>query len=139
MFQTGLVGLRGNNMEDNAFTNHLCNQVDAACKNIMDEYKRVVRLNIQLQKENTALKSEYYKDEELANMKKKLDKIFRNNDFILTDKASEIKNKFMEEHCKNCSDYKRSDSVEYIYTSTHIVSMVELKCSCGKKVELMII
>lgn len=126
-------------MEDNAFTNHLCNQVDTACKNIMDEYKRVVRLNIQLQKENTELKSEHYKDEELANMKKRLDKIFRNNDFILTDKASEIKNKFMEEHCKNCPDYKRGDSVEYIYTSTYIVDIVELKCSCGKKVELMTI
>lgn len=126
-------------MEDNAFTNHLCNQVDVACKNIMDEYKRVVRLNIQLQKENTELKSEYYKDEELANMKKKLDKIYRNNDFVLTTKASEIKNKFMGEHCKNCPDYKRSDSIEYIYTSTHIVDIVELKCSCGKKVELMTI
>lgn len=118
------------------FVNALSTNFDTALEKLKEEYKCVIRLNITLQKENARLKSEHYKDEEIAALRKKIDKHFKNNDFLLSDKAKEIKDEFMKNHCSKCENYKKSGQIKYIYTETHIADCVELECSCGERIEL---
>lgn len=118
------------------FVNALSTNFDTALEKLKEEYRCVIRLNMTLQKENAILKSEHYKDEEIAALRKKIDDHFKNNDFLLSDEAKEIKDEFMKNHCSKCESYKKSDQIKYIYTETHIADCVELECPCGERIEL---
>jgi len=88
-----------------------------------------------LRKENEQLKSEHYKDEELMQLKQKLEK--RNADcrrgFVITEEEQKRIDIWKKEHEESDNLYQKHSkhSYTYIFEPTEIVTFGTIRCQCG--------
>ena len=55
--------------------------------------------------------------------------------FALSATEKKQLNKWLKKHLKKCTDYPKAH-LTYMFTPTGIGSIVEIECSCGKKVDV---
>ena len=112
-----------------------------------------------LREENNALKSEHYKDEELARLKQAKDDLWEEylNSFSLSDRDRQKLNHLFEEHCLQHPDesnslasavhcpelgenvyrmikckYPRHRIVSYTFYPTEVDTFIKAECNCGE-------
>lgn len=103
---------------------HELKMLDCKFSHLLEEIQR-------LEAENKKLKDEHYKDETLAAAQERIDELEHYCPIVLNEQEHEIVKKFFKNHCHCCDAYRRSGQVRYIYTSTSIVDVIEIECSCG--------
>lgn len=132
-------------------------QVRDTLNEIADKIEDLQNIIKTLREENTALKSEHYKDEELARLKEAYNDLWEDylNSFSLSDKDKEKLNCLFKAHCLQHQDESNSltgvvqcnelgDNVykmikyphhritSYEFIPTEIDIFIRVKCNCGE-------
>lgn len=103
-------------------------------KEIEEEYNNLKERNVYLQKENDRLKSENYKDSELAAMKEKCEKMEK--DLLRGFPISQEEQDAIVNWCwKHADTYENEHHTidEYEFTPTEIGTFGTVRCTCGRE------
>lgn len=123
-------------------------KIDDLCLALKEKFLKQEQINEELIKENQRIKDEKYASQELAQMKKRLEKMQEEyyNGFPITEEEREKINRWKQEHDENFHNAKtleqrlKLDGVSggrysYCFIPTSIGTCGIIKCSCGAEFE----
>lgn len=124
--------------------NFLLKDVNKVCKDFCQGIEEIIKeaqnKNISLQKENEALKSEHYKDNEIQRLSQEIQqyKDLLSMSFTINEEEREEINTWQKNHIKKCNKHGYSDCgaiggcFDYIFNPTSIGDIGQIQCSlCG--------
>ena len=114
--------------------------IDDLCEALKEKFERQVRVNDKLREENEKLKSGIWKDEKMAELKRRYDQMeeayFDGFPISKDEKQSIsdwIKQHIEEKHNSNSYAGAIGGRFKYIFTPTSIGIIGEIECVCGDK------